>query len=72
VEREVKSIVKVEHAIQGDKDKVEHAIQHLVCLNLSARLISYDTVFFSHNKTLSASLSAAKTIGQTSVFSRED
>jgi hypothetical protein len=37
----------------------------IVRLNLSARLISHDTVFFSHNKTASAVLSAAKIIYRT-------
>jgi len=32
---------------------------------LSARLISHDTVFFSHNKTASSGLSAAETISRT-------
>jgi hypothetical protein len=36
-----------------------------VCLNLSARLISHGTLFFFHNKTVSADLSAAETISQT-------
>jgi hypothetical protein len=36
-----------------------------VRLNLSARLISHGAMFFSHNKTASASLSATKTISQT-------
>jgi hypothetical protein len=36
-----------------------------VRLNLSARLINHDTVFFSHNKTASAGLSVAKTISRT-------
>jgi len=31
---------------------------------LSARLTSHDTVFFSHSKTASAGLSAAKTISR--------
>jgi hypothetical protein len=31
-------------------------------LNLPVRLISYGTVFFSHNKTVSAGLSAAETL----------
>jgi hypothetical protein len=34
--------------------------QHPVRLNLLARLISYGIIFFSHNKTASAGLSAAK------------
>jgi hypothetical protein len=36
----------------------------MIRLNLSARLISHDTVFFSHNKSASSSLSAAKTISR--------
>jgi hypothetical protein len=36
-----------------------------VRLNLSTRLISHGTVFFSHNKTTSVGLSAAETISQT-------
>jgi hypothetical protein len=36
-----------------------------VRLNLSARFISHDAMFFSHNKTTSASLSATKTISRT-------
>jgi hypothetical protein len=35
-----------------------------VYLNLSARLISHGTIFFSHNKTTSASLLAIKTISR--------
>jgi hypothetical protein len=35
-----------------------------VRLNLSARLISYGTWFFSHNKTASAGLSAAETMSR--------
>jgi hypothetical protein len=34
-------------------------------LNLSTRLISHGTVFFSHSKSASAGLSAAKTISRT-------
>jgi hypothetical protein len=36
-----------------------------VHLNLSARLINYGTVFFSHNKTTSIGLSVAETISRT-------
>jgi hypothetical protein len=36
-------------------------------LNLSARLINHGTLFFSHNKTASVGLSAAKTISRTAV-----
>jgi len=39
---------------------------HPVRLNLSTRFISYGTLFFSHNKTASAGLSAAKTISWVS------
>jgi hypothetical protein len=42
--------------------------KHPVRLNLSARLISYGTMFFSHNKTASAGLSAAETISRTGRF----
>ena len=35
-------------------------------LNLPAWLINHGTVFFSHNKSASAGLSAAETIGRTS------
>jgi len=40
-------------------------------LNLSARLISHGTVFFSHNKTAPAGLSAAKTISRTASKSEQ-
>jgi hypothetical protein len=38
-----------------------------VRLNLSARLINHDTVFFSYNESASTGLSAAKTISRTAV-----
>jgi hypothetical protein len=36
-----------------------------VHLNLSAQVISYNTVYFSYSKTVAAELSAAKTISRT-------
>jgi hypothetical protein len=40
-------------------------IRLFVRLNLSARLISHGIIFFSHNKTAPAGLSAAEIIQQT-------
>jgi hypothetical protein len=64
------------HCRDGGKTGLEepaHAVSnrsylktyHPVRLNLSSRLISHGTMFFSHNKTASAGLSAAETIQRT-------
>jgi hypothetical protein len=42
---------------------------HPVRLNLSTRLINHNTLFFSHNKTTSAGLLAAKTSAEQSFHS---
>ena len=46
-------------------DPVCPHLQPLATLIVSAMLINHNTVFFSHNKTTSAGLSAAETINRT-------
>jgi hypothetical protein len=45
--------------------RAESQKHNFVRLNLSTLLISYGTMFFSHNKTAPAGLSAAETIQRT-------